>query len=102
MTCVLCNAPATFQRVTQLVLTGIEDCCEEYLDDIVVFSRTVEEHKNCLERVFRRLEEARLKLKPQKCLFLRQEVPYLGHVISADGVRPYNKETEAMCGDSQS
>ena len=92
----LCNAPATFQRVMQVVLAGMEDCCGVYLDDIIVFSKSVDEHLNCLERVFCRLAEAGLKLKPKKCLFVRREVPYLGHVISADGVRPDKCKTEAI------
>ena len=92
----LCNAPETFQRVMQVVLAGMEDCCGVYLDDIIVFSKSLEEHFDCPERVFGRLEEAGLKLKPSKCLFARREVPFLGHVISASGVMPDLVKTEAI------
>ena len=81
----LCNAPATFQRVMQVVLAGLEDICGVYLDDIIVFSNTVEEHLVYLERVFNCLIEVGLKLKHQKSVFLRKEVLYLGYTISAHG-----------------
>ena len=93
----LCNAPATFQRIMQLVLAGLEwRHCFVYLDDILVVSRTFEEHIGHLREVFNRLRSAGLRLKPKKCLILRDEVPYLGHVISARGVRPDPSKTEKV------
>ena len=67
-----------------------------YLDDILVVSRTFEEHIGHLREVFNRLRSAGLRLKPKKCLILRDEVPYLGHVISARGVRPDPSKTEKV------
>ena len=59
-----------------------------YLDDIVVFGTNFEEHLNRVEEVLDRLQVAGLKLKPEKCQLFRLEVDFLGHVVSADGVRP--------------
>lgn len=85
----LCNAPATFQWLMQVILAGLEwKCCFVYLDDILVASRTFEEHLSHLQEVFRRLREAGLRLKPKKCAILREEVAYLGHTISQEGIKP--------------
>ena len=93
----LCNAPATFQRAMQTVLAGIEwHDCFVYIDDILVASRTFEEHIQHLEQVFDRLRKANLRLKPRKCRFLCKEVSYLGHVISVEGVRPDPEKTEKV------
>ena len=59
-----------------------------YLDDVIVFSRTEEEHLHRLRVVFGQFLEHRLKLKPSKCHFLQDEITFLGHEISADGMRP--------------
>jgi len=77
----LCNAPATFQRLMQRALVGMSKFCSVYIDDILVFSESVEEHIGHLCQVFRRLREVGLKLHPQKCFLGRPGVPYLGHVI---------------------
>ena len=83
----LCNAPATFQRLMEVVMQGLaRECCMVYLDDILVMGRTFEEHLENLQKVFSRLRKAKLTLKPRKCLFVRNEVEYLGHIVSKDGV----------------
>ena len=93
----LCNAPATFQRLMQAVLSGLEwRSCFAYLDDILIASRTFDDHLRHLREVFGRLREAGLRLKPKKCLILRNEVPYLGHVISTQGIRPDPSKTEKV------
>lgn len=93
----LCNAPATFQRVMQVILRGLEwRSCFVYLDDILVVSRTFEEHLEHLREIFKRLRSAGLRLKPSKCLLLCDEVPYLGHVISVHGIRPDPSKTEKV------
>ena len=89
----LCNAPATFQRVMQAILAGSEwRSCFVYLDDILIASWTFDEHLQHI-KVLERLRAAGLRLKPKKCLFLREEVPYLGHVISASGIKPDPSKT---------
>jgi len=83
----LCNAGSTFQRVMDLALNGLNfNMCLVYLDDIIVFSSTVEEHLVRLRKLFDRLRIADLKLKPSKCNLLRSEVIFLGHVVSGQGV----------------
>ena len=59
-----------------------------YLDDVIVFSRTEEEHLHHLFVVFAGFLEHRLKLKPSKCHFLQDEITFLGHEISAKGMKP--------------
>ena len=83
----LCNAPSTFQRLMEFVLTGLQwSICLIYLDDVIIFSKNFDDHLRRMEEVFGRLREAGLKLKPQKCRFLQKEVTYLGHVVSENGV----------------
>lgn len=83
----LCNAPATFQRLMDRVLAGMQwETCLVYLDDIIVLGRDVPEMLQRLAQVFDRLRQANLKLKPAKCCLFRRQVAYLGHVISEDGV----------------
>ena len=83
------NAPATFQRLMNSVLTGIQGLkCLVYLDDIVIYGASLEDHSKRLKEVMKRLREHNLKLQPDKCEFLRKEVIYLGHIISEDGISP--------------
>ena len=72
------------------------DFVAAYLDDILVFSKTLPEHLNHLRRVIDRLRSANLKLKPSKCKFVRKEVEYLGHVITSAGLQPHFRLTEAV------
>ncbi|CAH8536658.1 unnamed protein product [Dicrocoelium dendriticum] len=84
----LTNAPATFQRLMHTALSGmIPESCLVYLDDIIVHGRTVAEHNHNLSLVLNRLIQLGLKLKPSKCQFLKNEVAYLGHIVSGNGVR---------------
>ena len=85
----LCNAPATFQRLMQNCLGELNlTYALIYLDDVIVFSRTEEEHLHCLWVVFARFLEHGLKLKPSKCHFLQDEITFLGHEVSAKGMKP--------------
>ena len=93
----LCNAPATFQRLMQRVLSGLEyQCCFIYLDDILVASKTFDDHLTHLREVFSRLRSSNLRLKPRKCELLRDKVPFLGHVVSAQGIEPDPVKTERI------
>ena len=84
----LTNAPATFQRLMQTLLSDLlPKKCLVYLDDIIVHGSTIEDHLDNLRLVFTRLREVGLKLKPAKCKFLQQEVTYLGHIVTAEGIR---------------
>ena len=93
----LTNAPATFQRLMQCVLAGISgEVCLAYLDDIIVFSSTFEEHLHRLDEVLQRLRAANLKLKAAKCHFAQGEVNYLGHLISRSGIQVDPKKTTTI------
>ena len=83
----LCNAPATFQRLMESCLGELHlQQCIIYLDDIIVFAKTPEEHITRLRRVFMKLRAAGLKLKPSKCAFFKRKITYLGHVVSEEGI----------------
>ena len=83
----LCNAPATFERLMDLVMSGLNyESLLVYLDDIIVFSETLEVHLVRLELVFLRLEAAGLKLKASKCHIMQQKVLFLGHVVTPQGI----------------
>lgn len=83
----LCNAPASFQRLMQQIFNdAVFQTLLVYLDDIVIYSETVDEHLERLDFVFTRLQEHGLKLSPKKCHFFKQEISYLGYVVSAEGV----------------
>ena len=79
----LCNAPATFQRLMDLVLSGLQwSHCLVYLDDIIILGTTFKDHLCNILSILRRLREAGLKLKPSKCSFFEESLNYLGHIIS--------------------
>ena len=93
----LTNAPATFQRLMAKLFGGRDwDFVFVYLDDILVASKTIEEHLEHLQKVVKRLREAKLRLKPEKCVFATNQVEYLGHTLTADGVRPNEKNVQAV------
>ena len=93
----LMNAPATFQRLMEVVLAGVaQDGVLVYLDDVQVVGSTLEEHNRKPATVFQRIRDAGLRLKPKKCRFAQEEVEYLGHVVSADGVRTDPKKVDAV------
>ena len=84
----LTNSPATFQRAMNMVLSGMNwVSCLVYLDDIIVFSKTEEEHLSILEQVFTRLRHFGFSLKMKKCNFFAKEAEYLGHAVSKEGRR---------------
>jgi hypothetical protein len=91
------TAPATFQRMMNVVLSGLKGSrCFVFLDDIVIYVRSLAEHNTKLREVFNRIRENRLKLKAEKCQFLRKEVCILGHVISENGGFPERTKTKVI------
>ena len=95
----LCNAPATFQRLIQQVLSGMGDdnpfCCA-YINDILVFSDSLEQHVQHLQQVFLRLRTVGLLLHPSKCRFAERSVTYLGHIVSQNGISPDPGKVDAV------
>ena len=91
------NAPSEFQRYMETVLADYrDDFCIPYLDDVIVYSRTFDEHVEHVRQVLRKLQEHGVKLKAKKCHLFQQEVNYLGRIVSADGYRPDPKHTDAI------
>ena len=85
----LCSSPATFSRLIDCVLSGLHwETCPFYLDDIIVFSSTWEEHLARLWQVFERLRHSNLKLGAEKCTFAAKEVSYLGQWVMEEGLLP--------------
>ncbi|CAF1442348.1 unnamed protein product, partial [Didymodactylos carnosus] len=93
----LTNAPATFQRLMDLVLRGLKSsCCMVYLHDVIIYSPTFEQHLIDIDNVLNRIKESGLTLKTSKCFFCRRELQYQGHIVSADGIRPDPDKLEAV------
>ena len=95
------NAPSVFQRLMSRVLMGLNpedgpDFVAVYIDDVLIFSRTLTDHIQHLKLVITRIQEVGLKLKPTKCHFVRREVEYLGHIITPDGLMPTPKLTKSV------
>ena len=93
----LCNTLPTFQRLMQNCLGELNlTYCLIYLDDVIVFSNTPEEHLWRMCVVFDRLREHSLKLKPSKCEVFKSEINYLAHHVSQKGVLPSKKNLESI------
>ena len=93
----LTNAPATFQRLMESCLGEMHlNWCIIYLDDVIIFSRTPEEHLQRLRLVLQKLRAAGLKLKPSKCEFFKDNISYLGHIVSKDGVETDPKKIQVI------
>ena len=91
------NVPPTFQRLMELVLNGVDwEHVLVYIDDICLFSTSFEHHLALLREVFTKLRAANLKLKPSKCQLFQGSVVFLGHDLSASGVRPDPANTEKV------
>lgn len=92
----LCNAPAVFQELMSIVLEGLTDFSVAYLDDVLIFSKTLEDHLKHINIIFERLRKHGLKLKLKKCSFLQEETHYLGFVVNKNGIKPNPQKVEAI------
>ena len=91
------SAPSTFQRLMNSVFMGlIGTRCFVYLDDVIIFGETLQEHHARLREVFQKLRQFNLKIEPDKCEFLKTELNYLGHVVTSEGVRPDPEKVKAI------
>ncbi|KAK0151874.1 Retrovirus-related Pol polyprotein from transposon 17.6 [Merluccius polli] len=89
------NAPATFQRLMHIMLSGVKNC-EVYLDDIVAYTSTWSEHVETLSEIFARLKKASLTLNLAKCDFGQATVTYLGKEVGQGQVRPLTAKIQAI------
>ena len=89
------QAPAYFQELMTGILKDLSFTIA-YLDDIISFSRTAEEHLNHIKQVFKKLWNAHLSMKLSKCHFFTKEIQYLRHILSTKGIRPLPSKTQAI------
>ena len=92
----LAQAPAYFQALINKVLKGLHKIAVTYLDDIIIFSESEEEHLEHLRIIFQRLKEASLKLKRLKCDFMKTQIQYLRHLILSSGIQPLCEKLESI------
>ena len=93
----LTNAPSTFQRMTDLLLSGMVGVdCLVYIDDIIIMSSDFDEHMATLQSILERLETANLKVRLSKCHFCLPKISYLGHVVSAEGIQTSDRTVKAI------
>eukprot|EP00731_Ephydatia_muelleri_P003753 Em0001g3753a len=93
----LCNAPATFQRLMDRVLGGLKwSSCLVYFDDIIVIGSTFSEHLKHLAAVLTHLRQSGLKLNPTKCKLCQQQVTFLGHIVSTQGISTDPEKVEVI------
>ena len=92
----LAQAPTYFQQLISMVLQDCRDFAMAYLDDIIIFSRTLEEHLKHIEIIFQKLKAAGLKLKESKCDFFKSEIHYLGHLISDKSIQPLPEKLDTI------
>ena len=92
----LSQAPAYFQLLIDKVMMGCSNFAMGYLDDIIIFSKTEEEHLQHLEEIFTRLCNFGLKMKHEKCSFFKKHIQYLGHLVSEQGFEPFPEKLESI------
>ena len=88
----LAQAPAYFHELMTGILNDFKFTIT-YLDDIIIFSKTPQEHLSHIRKVFKKLKSATLSMKKSKCNFFSKEIQYLGHILSATGIRPLPSKT---------
>ena len=93
----LCNTPVTFQHLMQNCLGELNlSFAMVYLDDVIVYSETPEDHLTWLQAIFNHFAHHGLKLELSKCYFFKEEITYLCHEISAKGMLPWLKGVEEI------
>ena len=93
----LCNSPATFQRVMETCFSDLNlHGLYIYIDDMIIYASSFQEHLAMLEKVFNRLRECGLKLAPKKCELVKTEVDFLGFVVSDEGVKTDPKKVKVV------
>lgn len=90
------GVPATVHRLMDQVLQGCEERCAAYLDEVIIFSHSWEDHYQHLRRVLQQIHEAGLNLNAQKCEWAQQETKYLGYLLGKGAVQPQVDKVEAI------
>ena len=90
------NATSHFQRSMNLLLADLLDACVlVYMDDILIFSKSAEEHRQHVRQVLKRLNEKKWHMKQKKCALFLNKVEFLGHVINSDGIKVAHDKIDA-------
>ena len=97
----LCNATQSFQRFITKVISGMENFCFAYVDDLLVASTDAEEHKSHLRMLFQRLANYGLIINAKKSQIGQDDLEFLGHRITKGGLRPLQSRVEAICSSSR-
>ena len=93
----LTNAPAMFQQLIEICLRDLNmNWCIIYLDDIDIFLKDPTSYVKRLEAMFKKLEHAGLKIKPSKCMLFHQQITYLGHIVSSQGIATDGQKTKVI------
>ncbi len=93
----LCNAPATFQRLLNNIIRPLlDDFVVIYLDDVLIYSKSLKEHKEHVHKVLTLLREHKLYAKSSKYAFAQTEVEFLGHIASQEGIATDPTKIEAI------
>eukprot|EP00833_Pecoramyces_ruminatium_P001297 jgi/Orpsp1_1/1175329/evm.model.c7180000053428.1 len=93
----LTGAPATFQReMNKILFPLIGECVYNFIDDILIYSKTVEEHIQHIQEVLKILKENKLNINIEKCRFMKTEVDVLGHRLTNQGLKPQLSKIEAI------
>ena len=91
------NGPATYQRVIDCVLGGLKwQCCIVFMDDILIFSETLDDHMRDVQRVLDRISDSGLTLKPSKCFFCMPGISFLGYYIDSEGIHMQSEKVESI------
>lgn len=96
MTFGLRNAAQTFQRFIDEVLTGLNDFCYGFMDDLLIFFESRDLHMTHVRQVLARLKEHGILINPAKCFWGRNEVTFLGYHVSAEGTRPLQEKVQVF------
>ena len=91
----LAQAPAYYQELMTGILKDFSFAIA-YLDDIIIFNKTPQEHLSHIRQVFEKPRSAKLSMKMSKCSFFSKEIQYLGHILSATGTQPLPSKTNAI------
>jgi len=93
----LCNAPAAFQRwINAVLLDHIDMCCIVYLDDVLIYPNTLQQHRKDVSNIIEAIRKSGIKVKPSKCEFHQNEMEYLGFILGQEGVKTDPVKIQAM------